>query len=160
VWGLQVLWWLLFCGDLCVCVCPWLTHGPTGSVVAVIVCVCPRLTHGPTGSVVAVICVGRVCVCVCVCANLGGHGYPGAGLCECVCAWVCLCSCGRVRANLGGHGYPGAGLCVCACSSVFVWTHLFKNSCRGRCGRPLLIYLQKMWECCAICMSFSVDTLV
>ena len=80
----RFLWWLLFCGDLCVCVCPWLTHGPTGSVVAVIVCVwprlthgptgsvvavivcvCPRLTHGPTGSVVAVICVGRVCVCVC-----------------------------------------------------------------------------------------------
>jgi hypothetical protein len=87
------------CGGCCsvvtfVCVCPRLTHGPTGSVVAVIVCVCPRLTHGPTGSVVAVICVGRACVGVC--ANLGGHGYPGAGLCACVCAWVCLSSCGRV----------------------------------------------------------------
>ena len=38
-----------------------LTHGPTGSVVAV-VCECVQLAHGPTGSVVAVV---SVCVCVC-----------------------------------------------------------------------------------------------
>ena len=91
MWGLQVLWWLLFCGDLCVCVCPWLTHGPTGSVVAVIVCVCPRLTHGPTGSVVAVICVGRVCVCVCV--LISGVTATRALACACV----------RVHQFLFGH---------------------------------------------------------
>ena len=40
-----------------------LTHGPTGSVVAVVCeCVCVQLAHGPTGSVVAVV---SVCVCVC-----------------------------------------------------------------------------------------------
>jgi hypothetical protein len=94
----RFLWWLLFCGDLCVCVCPWLTHGPTGSVVAVIVCVCPRLTHGPTGSVVAVICVGRVCVCVCV--LISGVMATRALACVHVCVHGCVCL--RV------------GVCVCA----------------------------------------------
>jgi hypothetical protein len=43
-------------------------------------------------------------------ANLGGHGYPGAGIYVCVCGVVLYC--GSV-ANLGGHGYPGAGIGGC-----------------------------------------------
>ena len=81
-----------FCGGCCVCVCVQLTHGPMGSMVAVVcvcvcvfvqlthgprmvlwwllcVCVCVQLTHGPTGSVVVVVsaCVqlthGPTCSC-------------------------------------------------------------------------------------------------
>ena len=52
---------------MCLCVLR-LTHGPKGSVVAVVcVSLCLlRLTHGPKGSVVAVVCV---CVCACVYAD-------------------------------------------------------------------------------------------
>ena len=78
------------------CVCVRLTHGPTGSVVAVIVCVCPRLTHGPTGSVVAVICVGRVCVGVLI------SGVMATRALACVHGCVHGCVCLRV------------GVCVCA----------------------------------------------
>jgi hypothetical protein len=123
VWGLQVLWWLLFCGDLCVCVCPWLTHGPTGSVVAVIVCVCPRLTHGPTGSVVAVICVGRVCVCVCV--LISGVTATRALACVHVCVHGCVCV--RVGVWVLISGVTATRALACAC--VRVHQFLFGHTC-------------------------------
>ncbi len=64
-----------------------------------------------------------VCECAFMQRELVKAGYAAAGMCMCVCMYVCMyhvyvCECAFMQRELVKAGYAAAGMCMCVCMYV------------------------------------------